>query len=171
MRNGLSVDHPSALSLILILVGLTFLTGLFIAHPGYADSDSKKSGKCLAGTYLIEEGSGTRDIWTFNEDGTFIGTSSAQPLLNFSTLQGVWKQTDWRTVKGTVLDFSFEDQGSLRNIARVDFLVRINRHACEAIEGEFSLRFFESGEDPLHPETDTGEPYIDLFTGQRITIN
>ena len=171
MRNRRSFDHPDALSIILILMGLTFLSGLFIALHAYADSDSKRSRKCLVGTYLIEEGSGTRDIWTFNEDGTFIGTSSAQPLLNFSTLQGVWKQTDWRTVKATVLDFSFEDQGSLRNIARVDFLVRITRHACEAIEGEFSLRFFESGEDPLHPETDTGEPYMDLFRGHRITVN
>ena len=135
-----------------------------------ADSDDRRALRCLVGTYLIEEGSGTKDVWTFTKDGNFIGTSSAQPLLNFSTLQGVWKQKDWKRAKATALDFTVDDQGNLLNIARVDLLVEFNRKSCEKIEEEFSLRFFENGEDPLRPETDTGRPIMDLFKGTRITV-
>ena len=134
-----------------------------------SDSNGRKGSTCLTGAYLIKEGSGTRGVWTFTGDGNFIGTSSAQPLLNFSTLQGVWKQTDWKRAQATVLDFTVDDQGNLINIARVDILIETDRKFCNTIEGEFSLRFFEEGEDPMKPETDTGSPITDIFTGERIT--
>jgi hypothetical protein len=134
-------------------------------------SDEKNSSHCIVGTYLIEEGSGTRGLWEFSKEGNFTGTSSAQPLLNFSTLQGVWKSVRGGAAKATVLDFSFDDQGNLINIARVDIRIRGAGKKCQTLEGEFVLRFFEEGEDPLQPPTDTGDPYMDLFTGQRITVD
>ena len=152
----------------LFAIGIFVILGMCNPPEARADSDEKNFKKCLVGTYLIEEGSGTRGLCEFNKDGNFTGTSSAQPLLNFSTLQGMWKQTGKRTVKATVLDFSNDDQGNLINIARVDILVRKDGKKCQRIEGEFSLRFFEEGEDPLKPETDTGSPFMDLFKGQRI---
>ena len=152
-------------------IGMVFILGMCIPLQVLADSDEKDSKRCLVGTYLIEEGSGTRGFWEFSKDGNFTGTSSAQPLLNFSTLQGMWKQTGKRTAKATVLDFSFDDQGNLINIARVDILMRGKGKKCQKVEGEFSLRFFEDGEDPLKPDTDTGKPFMDLFKGERITTN
>ena len=83
----------------------------------------------------------------------------------------MWKPNGKRTAKAIVLDFSFDDQENLINIARVDILVRGEGKKCQKVEGEFSLRFFEEGEDPLQVETDAGEPFMDLFTGQRITAN
>ena len=155
----------------LFAVGIFVILGMCNPLEARADSDEMKFKNCLVGTYLIEEGSGTRGLWEFNKDGNFTGTSSAQPLLNFSTLQGVWKQTGKRTAKATVLDFSFDDQENLINIARVDILIRGKGGKCRKVEGEFSLRFFEEGEDPLNPHTDTGKPFMDLFTGQRILVH
>ena len=152
-------------------VGIFIIWGWGNSLEVRADSDEKNLKNCLAGTYLIEEGSGTRGLWEFSKDGNFTGTSSAQPLLNFSTLQGMWKPNGKRTAKAIVLDFSFDDQENLINIARVDILVRGEGKKCQKVEGEFSLRFFEEGEDPLQVETDAGEPFMDLFTGQRITAN
>src|SRR4029077_8143165 len=37
-----------------------------------------------AGTFLTQEGSGAKSIWTFGQDGTFLGTSSTQRVFNFS---------------------------------------------------------------------------------------
>ena len=168
----MKITHHHDVSLmLLILLAFSFFSGLLMAHAARAELDEKRRGKCIVGTYLIEEGSGTRGIWTFNKDGNFIGTSSAQSLLNFSALQGVWEKTGHRAVTATLLDFSFDDQGNLLNIARVDIFVRGHGKKCENVDGEFSLRFFEDGEDPLKPETDTGQPFLDLFSGRRITVN
>ncbi|MEO8379575.1 MAG: hypothetical protein ABI779_07905 [Acidobacteriota bacterium] len=53
--------------------------------PLFADS---VPARC-AGTYLIQEGGGAKDFWTFAADGAFFGTTSTQPLFHFSNQQGV----------------------------------------------------------------------------------
>ena len=60
-------------------VGIFIIWGWGNSLEVRADSDEKNLKNCLAGTYLIEEGSGTRGLWEFSKDGNFTGTSSAQP--------------------------------------------------------------------------------------------
>ncbi len=47
---------------------------------------------------------------------------------------------------------------------------RFNGRGCEQVEGEFELRFFEAGEDPLHPDSDTGDALMDSFDGRRLKV-
>jgi hypothetical protein len=123
-----------------------------------------------AGTYLNQEGSGAKSIWTLGEDGSFLGTSSTQKVFNFSGQQGVWVSDDSGNAKGVFLDFSFDASGALLNIGRIDIVFHTVGHGCAKIAGTFSLRFFEAGEDPLDPASDTGKPITDTFTGRRLTV-
>ena len=126
--------------------------------------------RSCAGTYLIQEGSGATSLWTLEADGAFLSTSSAQPLFNFSDQQGVWDKDGNAGAKAVVLDFSFNSSGVLLNVGRVDISLHTVGQGCANIAGSFSLRFFEAGEDPLDPSTDTGTPITDTFTGRRLTV-
>jgi hypothetical protein len=123
-----------------------------------------------AGTYLIQEGSGTQSLWTLEADGAFLGTSSAQQLFNFTNQQGVWEKDGNDGVKAVQLDFTFDGGGALLSVGRVDISLHTVGQGCSNIAGTFSLRFFEAGEDPLNPGTDTGTPITDTFTGRRLTV-
>jgi len=57
-----------------------------------------------------------------------------------------------------------------RRLGRVDISLHTVGQGCSNIAGTFSLRFFEAGEDPLDPGTDTGTPISDTFTGRRLTV-
>jgi hypothetical protein len=52
----------------------------------------------------------------------------------------------------------------------VDVVFHRVGHDCAKIAGSFTLRFFEAGEDPLDPSTDSGTPITDTFTGRRLTV-
>jgi hypothetical protein len=124
--------------------------------------------RCFIGTYLLEQGSGTMSLWTFGARGTIIVTSSAQEELNFSTEQGSWKKSARSQAKSTMLDFSFGEDGELINIARVDATINFLGSNCDEVEGSFSLRFFDNGQDPLNPDNSNGDTITDTFTGRRV---
>jgi len=168
------VRKSANLSTVLILVATTacWLTMVLNSYAGSAaDSQGNIRPNCIAGTYLIEEGSGTQSLWSFSEDGLVFGTSSAQSLLSFTNQQGVWRSTGKRNATATILDFSFDGDGQLKNTGRVDISIDFADRDCDRIYGEFSVRFFEPGEDPLDPRTDTGEPLTDTFVGRRVKVN
>lgn len=144
--------------LILILAGL--------CYPFNSNADTFP--KCFIGTYLLEEGDGTKSLWTFGARGTIIATSSSQKALSFSTEHGSWEKSGRKQAKSTMLDFSFGENGELINIARVDATINFNGKNCDEIEGEFTLRFFEPSQDSLNPENSNGEPITDTFTGRRV---
>jgi hypothetical protein len=123
-----------------------------------------------AGTYLNQEGSGAKSIWTLGEDGSFLGTSSTQKVFNFSDQQGVWENDGSGGAKGVFLDFSFDASGALLNIGRVDIVFHTVGSGCAKIAGSFTLRFFPPGEDPLDLSSFTGTPITDTFTGRRLTV-
>jgi hypothetical protein len=82
----------SALLFVLLLLGFS----ASVLADGFPED--------CAGTFLTQEGSGAKSIWTFGQDGTFLGTSSTQKVFNFSNQQGVWQSDDGNN-KGVFLDF------------------------------------------------------------------
>lgn len=145
------------LSLGLLLTALPALGGGFPAR--------------CAGTYLIEEDGGARDFWTFAADGTFFGTTSTQPLLNFSNQQGTWRRNGPHGGEGVLLAFVFDDDNTLLTTARVEISFHTVGRGCDEIAGSLEVRTFEDGEDPLDPSTDTGDPIAtDTFTGRRVRV-
>lgn len=122
-----------------------------------------------AGTYLIEEGGGARDFWTFAADGALFGTTSTQPLYNFSNQQGTWEKVGSDGARGSLLAFVYNDDSTLMTTARIDISFHTTGPGCDGIEGSLVVRTFEDGEDPLDPSTDTGDPIAsDTFTGRRM---
>jgi hypothetical protein len=96
--------------------------------------------KDCAGTYLTQEGSGAKSIWTLGADGSFLGQSSTQEVFNFSGQKGTSESDGFAGAKGVLLDFSFDSSGALLNIARVDIVLHRVGHDCAMIAGSFSLR-------------------------------
>jgi len=141
---------------------------LFVGSASLFAADFSRS---CAGTYLIQEGGGAKSLWTLEADGVFLGTSSAQQLFHFSNQQGVWDKDGNDGAKAVLLDFSFDGSGALINVGRIDIRLHTVGQGCGNIAGTFSLRFFEAGEDPLNPATDTGSPINDTFTGRRLTVD
>lgn len=122
-----------------------------------------------AGTYLIEEDGGAKDFWTFALDGSFFGTTSTQPLFNFSNQQGSWRKVGRDGARGVLLAFVWNDDNTLLTTARIDIDFHTVGPGCGEIAGSLVVRTFEDGEDPLDPSTDTGDPIAtDTFTGRRV---
>lgn len=149
--------YPKTLGFALLLLG----SAVALNAEGFQ--------RFCAGTYLIQQASGPQSLWTFDPDGAFLGTSSAQPQFHFSNQQGAWNEND-RGAQGVLLDFSFDSSGNLINVGRVDASFHAVGDGCNNIAGSFSLRFCTAGEDPLNPST-CGAPTTDTFTGRRLTVS
>lgn len=134
------------------------------------DTVASEFPECFVGTYLNEEGSGTKSIWNLSDDGTFNGQSSTEQVFNFTGQLGTWRSTGINTAEILMIDFSFDDDGNFANTARIDIEIEFKGENCEETEGSFQLRFFEDDEDPLDVSTDTGDAIEDSFTGRKVII-
>ncbi len=140
-----------------------------VASSAAADhASSRDFPSCFVGTFLVEEGSGTQSLWTFSPGGVMFITSSAQKALDFTDEQGAWKKTGRREAVATTLDFSFNADGSLANIARVNIDVTFSGRSCADIEGGFTVSFYAPGVDPLDPDSVPENVVSDTFTGRRV---
>ena len=170
MTTGSKCSVTTTVTTWLVLTTIMVLVGYGCSNSNAKADDSQITPECVVGTYLVFQGSGIKSLWTFTSGGNLIVTSSAQSAVNFSTQHGTWEIAGPEEIRATLLDFSFDDQGDLINIARVDIVVNFTDTGCDEIEGDFSFRFFEADEDPLDPSTDTGEPLSDTITGWRLTV-
>ena len=57
------------------------------------------------------------------------------------------------------------------NIGRNDITMHTVGSGCDNVAGTITLRFFEAGEDPLNPASDTGQPITETFTGRRVRVS
>lgn len=165
---SISTPHSRYVSLLMALLILSIVTYVFTTEARAGGSD--KYPKCFVGTYLVEEGSGTTSIWSLGARGVIMITSSAQPALNFSDAQGTWIRTDKLRASATSLDFSFDGEGDLSNIAKVNADLRFTDKSCAEMEGEFTVYFYEPGVDPLDPGSVPESAITDSFTGKRVTV-
>lgn len=165
---SISTPHSRYVSLFMFLLILTIATYIFTTEARAGGSD--KHPKCFIGTYLVEEGNGTRSIWSLGARGAIMITSSAQPALDFSDAQGEWMRTDKLRASATSLDFSFDGEGNLLNIAKVNADIRFTDKNCSDVEGKFTVYFYEPGVDPLDPDSVPENAITDSFTGKRVTV-
>ena len=129
---------------------------------------SEKYPKCFVGTYLVDEGNGTKSLWSFGDRGVFLITSSAQHSLNFSNGQGAWIMAGKLRVSVISVDFSFETDGGLANIAKVSADVTFTDDKCSEVEGKFTVTFYATDVDPLDPDSVPENAVSDTFTGRRV---
>jgi hypothetical protein len=123
-----------------------------------------------AGTYLISEAGGARDFWTFAADGAFFGTTSTQPLYNFSNQQGSWRKDGAEGAKGVLLAFVFDEDNQLAVLGRIDIALATVGSGCGEIAGSLEVRFYAPDEDPLGPDAlDVPPTFTDTFIGRRVT--
>jgi hypothetical protein len=160
--------YPSGVFLFFIILSLSLAASLIAAEAQAGGSD--KYPKCFIGTYLVEEGDGTKSIWSLGARGVILITSSAQPALNFSDAQGAWVRTGKLEASATSLDFSFDGEGDLINVAKVNAGIRFADKNCREIEGEFTVLFYEPGGDPLDPGSVPENAVSDTFTGRRVPV-
>ena len=155
----------------LLLPGLAAAAFLFLSLTASAATDHaspRDFPECFIGTFLVEEGSGTQSLWSFGPGGVMFITSSAQKALDFTDEQGAWRKTGKREAVATTLDFSFNADGSLANIARVNIDVTFSGRGCADIGGAFTVSFYAPGVDPLGPDSVPENVVSDTFTGRRV---
>ena len=95
------------LTYALIIAAIIAVMGLV----GVSVAGAQDGGGACHGTYYVTVNLDVSDtpsyaLWTFNQDGTFQGTDSAEIDLYFSHQQGAWQHTTARKAKATWLDFS-----------------------------------------------------------------
>ena len=147
---------------------IAILPAFLLAVPAAPLCAGSAPASC-AGTYLIQEAGGAKDFWTFAADGAFFGTTSTQPLFNFSNQQGSWEKAGSDGARGVLFAFVYNDDNTLMSTARIDIAFQTAGQGCDQIAGSLVVRTFEDGEDPLDPATDTGDPIAsDTFTGRRV---
>lgn len=152
---------------------LLFVSLLFVLLLGGPSATVLAHGfpSSCAGTYLIAEGGGARDFWTLEPDGTFFGTTSTQPLFNFSNQQGSWRKDGGEGARGVLLAFVFDDNDELFQLARIDIALATVGQGCGEIAGSLEVRLYEPDDDPLGPDALEGPPaFEDTFTGRRVTV-
>ena len=149
---------------------LLLIAAMYIITADAQAGGSNKYPKCYIGTYLVEEGSGTASTWTLGARGVITITSSAQKALNFSDAQGAWISTGKLEAQATLVDFSFDNEGALLNIAKINVDMNFTDKNCEAVEGSFTVYFYQPDVDPLDPDSVPDNILTDTFTGQRINV-
>ena len=145
------------------------LVVMSVARPGQVEA----VGGCIPGSYLAIEASGTQSLWTFSSDGTFEVASSAERAFNFGHIQGSWRRDSAHAARAVGLDFGFlpEPVGAgvpPQWVTRIDVSLAFERD-CETFAGEFALRFYDEGEDPLDERVVAAEGR-DTVTGRRIDV-
>ena len=167
--------YPRTRRGLLPVTGLTAaLVGaaLSMLSPRVAVTQAFPQG--CAGTYLITvDGTGGLELWVLEKDGVFLSIDSSQRRGNFSDQQGAWERDGNQGIKGVLLDFdfSFDASGAPISIGRNDITMHTVGGGCDNVAGTITLRFFEAGEDPLNPASDTGQPITETFTGRRVRVS
>lgn len=165
----IKTDKTISKHIYLSIIFTIVCAGLFAVSCNH-ESEASDFPDCFVGTYINEESSGAKSMWNLYKDGNFSGESSTQEVLNFSGQIGSWIKTGNREAHIVLIDFSFDEDGVEKNIARADIDITFIGDNCEETEGSFELRFFEDGEDPLDISTDDGEVIEDTFTGRKLLL-
>ncbi len=162
---------PRSFAKTLLLPVLTAAAILLFSFPASAatsHASPRDFPSCFIGTFLVQEGNGAQSLWTFSPGGVMFITSSAQEALSFTDEQGAWKKTGKREAVATALDFSFNPDGSLANIAKVNSDIIFTGRSCGNIEGSFTVSFYAPGVDPLDPDSTPENVVSDTFAGKRV---
>ena len=154
------------LTYALIIAAMISVMGLV----GVSVAGANDGGGACHGTYYVEVDSGSNyALWTFNQDGTFQGTDSAETEILISHQQGAWQHTRAREAKATWLDFSFFDFSGSKatRVARVDAELEFG-DGFQTFDGDYKGAVYTLGQDPLDPTTPPAFTFSGLFTGQRV---
>ena len=134
------------------------------ATAGVASDVSEK----IIGTYLVTESKGPKRLWTFTNDGNILSTSSVQEQFSFSDQKGTWRLTDDGNISVLLMAFGFNVDKSVSYIARMEADLTFDKD-FKAFDGKFVLRKYQLTEDPMKPDTDTGDPIEDTFHGVAVS--
>jgi hypothetical protein len=153
-----------------LAVALVTLATTAALMAGDAAAEREFNTACT-GTYFIQEGNGSVNLWTFHRDGTLVNTSFGERRGNFSTQHGTWKAVGPLSARAIQLDFHWTPEGAFASIGRVDINIQGDNGACDTVAGEAVGRLFEAEESFLDPETDSGAPFTFTFTGFRVDVS
>jgi hypothetical protein len=143
---------------------MVLILSIVSATSGIANDVPEK----IAGTYLVTESKGAKRLWTFTNDGNILSTSSAQEQFSFSDQKGTWHITDDGTISVLLMAFGFNEDKSVSYIARMAAELKFDQD-CKTFDGQFVLRKYQLTEDPMKPDTDTGDPIEDTFHGVAVS--
>lgn len=103
-------------------------------------NESNRLVSCTGTYYAVEGGASPTgySTWTFHPDGSMIVSSSAEPIVPFSTAHGNWKVSPRRsTVQTVTFDFSGGvGQSTHPHIVRVESTFQFKRDCSATLPGQ-----------------------------------
>ncbi len=159
------------------LAGMLLLSVCGPTSAGDVSAQSQSFGAQIAGTWFLQQSSDSYRILTILPDGQWFATDSSQLASvlvvgsrPFSNQQGVWQQTDFKTIRGKMLDFVYPataDQKLQTTMATYELTFG---NGYTTVTGTATLRFY--GGNPLVPDAQpVGDAITITFTGQRVNAD
>jgi hypothetical protein len=157
--------------LVHYVFGLVFATGGLLALPGDGQAN-QGFGERVAGTYFVEESSGSFRVITLNSDGGLSAIDSSQggsvfEGVEFTSQHGSWQQNRPHALVATVIDFGLgPDTTGGTTVATYELSFG---RGFDTVEGVITLLFFAPGVNPFIEDAEPiDEPVEITFEGSRI---
>ena len=144
--------------LVHYIFGLVFAAGGLLALPGDGQT-TEGFGERVAGTYFIEQSTGSFRVITLTSDGglSAIDSSQGRSLIEkgveFTSQHGSWQQNGAQALIATVIDFGVGADTTVGTTVAT-YELSFGRN-FDTAEGVFTLLFFAPG---VNPFTDDAEP-------------
>jgi hypothetical protein len=145
--------------LVHYIFGLVFAAGGLLALPGDGQAN-EGFGERVAGTYFVEQSTGSFRVITLNSDGGLSAIasqgSSVFEGVEFTSQQGTWKQNGAKDLIATVIDFSLGTDTTGGTVVAT-YELSFGR-GFDTVEGVITLLAFAPG---VNPFDDDAEPIDD----------
>ncbi len=169
------------------LLALTIPT---VMTPSQAVADEFKENSCqsVVGTYLAtstsvsDSSSSSRELITFNEEGTFTATDSnsgGDPDATtffaqaFGPIHGSWKCTRNREIIAKGFNFNYQTRKGLpASISITTYKLKLNSKT-QSVTGIVSFDAYDLNSTPQNPIRlpNIGGPFLSNYVGNRITAD
>jgi hypothetical protein len=157
--------------LVHYIFGLVFAAGGLLALPGGGQAN-EGFGERVAGTYFVEQRTGSFRVITLNSDGGLSAIASSQggsvfEGVEFTSQHGTWKQNGAQALIATVIDFGLgADTTGGTIVATYELSFGRGFHT---VEGVITLLPFAPGVNPFEDDAEPiDDPVETTLKGSRV---
>lgn len=146
--------------LVHYIFGLVFAAGTLLALPGDGQAN-EGFGERVAGTYFVEQSTGSFRVITLNSDGGLSAIESSQggsliEGVEFTSQHGTWQQNGAQALIATVIDFGLGADTTVGTTVAT-YELSFGR-GFDTVEGVITLLNFAPG---VNPFADDAKPIDD----------
>ncbi len=151
----------------------TFCFILAVMSAGDVEA-TDRSAIAIEGAYLLIQDDKFQRVLSLDRSGNVFQVSNQQPLIGFTSGQGVWEQTGPNRVTARIIDFDYELEGGKPiGPALIVYDLTFTESVSgkyQKVSGSFSGEVFGIGQNALNPTEPPIRTFGIGFKGQRVTV-